>query len=170
MENPPQNQSLTDPKKDTNSLTIGQAVDLVNSVLDRMSQKDALAVLKAVGGIRNLKTDSVFRPLGPGGPLPRSPAKQVSSASGPGHPKAENRDPKVIELKAQLSLLRGRIKDAAKEYPGGILPPEHELILSQSALLASIVEARSSFRRSKSTKTNQSPPPSFEEAKGAPQK
>jgi len=110
-----------------------------------------MMALKQVLSIYNVHPVSNFAPSGNPAKQSQTPSRKTGRNAVPGpRPKAENKDPEVVALKAHLQKIQELIKDESPKFPGGILPKDHPVIRERDSTLQQIVVAKSSFRGSKS--------------------
>jgi hypothetical protein len=128
-------------------------VGLALAALRPLSNAEALRALKQVCAVFNSHPVSNFAPQGQsqsGAPAQRArkPAER---------PKPENQAPEVLSLKKELRILQSSIREAARDFEGGVLPQDHPLIQSKDELLAAIIVAKSSFRPKRLSQKGETP-------------
>jgi len=141
--------------------------------LSGLSNKEAMKALKLILAVYNSHPVSNLSPSLGGGPINASGSRNSPRKKGDeAKPKAANKDPEVIKLKGELSNVLKQIKAVRDNFEGGELPEDHPLAKAREQLLASIKDAKSSFRplpsKGSKTKSVGQRPAETAEPKGPP--
>jgi len=125
-----------------------QAAAAISEILDQLSQKDAIEVLKMVSAVYDRHLVSNFAPVTTVPQGPASRGGRTSSGRGRGRASSAPQGPsdQKKELNAKMKVVKDNIR-AEVSKSGKNLSSDHPLILERNQLLKELTEIRTGSNR-----------------------